>query len=147
MRGNGLLVNKTGSEDNPVDPQLTIVIRPDEDSEDTISAEEATNMALREFGVSEEDMWEDDSDLITQFLPMFNLFNINWKEEKLVKFLSRLNYKIVYNEDETGEKYPIALSKGESPEDYTESNILEVFNDITQDILLDWLISFRPHKI
>lgn len=72
------------------------------------------------------------------FLP--KPFGVVWPKEKIEKFLRGRGYKIIERfDEEEEEEYTVAIKPGQKkiPD---ESNLLSVFEDELQEILIAWLL-------
>ena len=71
-------------------------------------------------------------------------FNMNWEEEKVEYFLTKLGYKIISRNNKDGNPVKFAV-KPDNPHipDDESGNLMSVFNSEVQDILIKYLLKLK----
>lgn len=107
------------------------------------------NPILGSDGMVDEDFFDDDekdcpfAHTLISLTLLPRLFGMPWKSDKMEKFLKGRGYRIINrHDDDEDEDFKVAIKPGESMVPET-SNLLEVFTDEVQEVLLDWMLSLK----
>lgn len=76
------------------------------------------------------------------FMDSINPFSILWDIDKVKKFLIARGYEIITRQNSVGDDIELAVKPEQKvlPIDAEDDNILEVFENDIQDIILGWLL-------